>query len=240
MRYKAIISYDGSNYSGYQKQLNGDSIQDRVEKALRLMTMIDIPTFAASRTDKGVHAMYQVLHFDSEINLESDKWVEALNKRLPLDIRFNKVKRVKNDFHARHDSKSKIYIYKIGKKPTSAFKGNFEVYEKNFNINLVKDEMQKIVGTHDFSAFSPNKENKPPIKTIYSFTYKESKDCYTFIIHGNSFLRYMVRSIMGNIIAVGVGQKPIGHIEKMLETKDRLLTAKTAPAAGLYLKHIYY
>ena len=77
MRYKAIISYDGSNYSGYQKQLNGDSIQDRVEKALRLMTMIDIPTFAASRTDKGVHAMYQVLHFDSEINLESNEPIQA-------------------------------------------------------------------------------------------------------------------------------------------------------------------
>ncbi|WP_025725607.1 tRNA pseudouridine(38-40) synthase TruA [Acholeplasma granularum] len=240
MRYKAVISYDGTQYSGYQKQINQTGIQTVVEKALRLMTQINIPTFAASRTDKGVHAKYQVLHFDTDINLESSAWVDALNKRLPLDIRFLKVTKVKDTFHARFDAKSKKYVYKIAKKPSTAFTGNYEVYVKNFNIDLVKDELKTIIGTHDFSGFSPNKENKPPVKTIYSFDYKSTKTHYIFTIHGNHFLRYMVRIIMGNVIAIGQGKKPKDQLKILLETKDRNKSATTAPACGLYLSHIYY
>lgn len=240
MRYKAVISYDGTQYSGYQKQIKEVSIQQMIEKALRLMTQIDIPTFASSRTDKGVHAFHQVLHFDVDMDVPSERWVEALNKRLPGDIRFISVKRVKDDFHARHSSKSKTYVYKVAKKPSSAFSCNYEVYEKDFDPSIVIEDMKAIVGTHDFTAFSPNKENKPPIKTIYSFDYKETKTHYIFKIHGNSFLRYMVRSIMGNVLAIGTKKKPVGHIKTLLETKERTLTAKTAPACGLYLYHIYY
>ena len=97
-----MFSYDGTNYSGYQKQINQLGIQTVIEKAFRLMTQIDIETFAASRTDKGVHALHQVLHFDSDIELSSDQWVDALNKRLPTDIRVMKVTPVREDFHARH------------------------------------------------------------------------------------------------------------------------------------------
>ncbi len=204
------------------------------------MTRLDIPTFAASRTDKGVHATYQVLHFDSDIILDSKSWVESLNKRLPGDVRFVKVTRTKPDFHARFNALSKTYVYKIAKSPSSPFTSNYELYVKNFDINLVKDELNSIVGTHDFSAFSPNTEDKPPIKTIYSFTYRETKTHFIFKIHGNHFLRYMVRSIMGNVIAIGLGKKPQDHLRVMLETKNRLITAKTADAKGLYLTHIYY
>ena len=240
MRYKAIFSYDGTNYSGYQKQINQLGIQTVIEKAFRLMTQIDIETFAASRTDKGVHALHQVLHFDSDIELSSDQWVDALNKRLPTDIRVMKVTPVREDFHARHSAKSKRYIYKIAKQPSTVFRGNHELYVKNFDIDLVKDKLHTIVGTHDFSGFSPNKELKPPIKTVYSFDYKETKTHYIFSIHGNSFLRYMVRIIMGNVIAIATSKKPQNQLEILLETKNRALSAKTADAKGLYLKHIYY
>lgn len=240
MRYKAVIAYDGTNYSGYQKQVGQIGIQTKVEKAFRLMTRLDIPTFAASRTDKGVHALYQVLHFDADIVLRSSEWVDALNKRLPGDIRFIKVVKAKKNFHARYDAKSKIYVYKLAKKPSNAFSVNYEAYVKNFDINLVKDELKTLEGTHDFSAFSPNKELKPPIKTIYNFTVKETKTHFIFKIHGNHFLRYMVRSIIGNVMAIGLGKKPKNQLSLMLETKDRNLTAKTAPASGLYLSHIYY
>src|SRR5690606_28609743 len=138
----------------------------------------------------------------------------GLNIRLPGDIRVLKVAKVKDTFHARFDAKSKIYTYKISKKEVSAFESNHEVYVRNFDINLVKDELEDIVGTHDFSAFSPNKENKPPVKTIYSFTYKETKTHYIFKIHGNHFLRYMVRSIMGNVIAIATNKKPKGHLKE--------------------------
>lgn len=240
MRYKMIISYDGTNYHGYQAQEHHPSIQGSIEKALRLMTQLDIKTYAASRTDKGVHALYQVLHFDTDIDLESDQWVDALHKRLPGDIRVKKVVKVKDTFHARFSAKSKLYIYKISKKPLSAFESNHAIYVKHFNLDLVKDRLSDLVGEHDFSAFSPNKENKPPIKTIYSFTVTETKNFYIFKIHGNHFLRYMVRSIMGNFIYMALGKKDQDQLKRMLETKNRLLTAKTAPAEGLYLAHIYY
>src|SRR5690554_1971063 len=105
------------------------------------MTQIDIATFAASRTDKGVHALHQVIHFDSLIDLSSEQWVDALNKRLPTDVRVMKVVKVKDNFHARHSAKSKRYMYKISKKPLSAFNGNHELYVKDFNMALVKDTL---------------------------------------------------------------------------------------------------
>ena len=241
MRYKAIIEYDGFSYLGYQKQPNHkETIQEYVEKALRLMTQLDIKTFAASRTDKGVHAKGQVIHFDTHINLDSDAWVEALNLRLPGDIRFKKVIKVKENFHSRLSSKSKIYTYHISKKPLSAFEARYMIYDKHFNFDLIKDKIKVLEGTHDFSAFSPNKEDKPPIKTIYEFSVKEYKNKYVFKIHGDSFLRYQVRSMMGNIIEISKGKKPINHLETLLETKNRKLTAKTAPASGLYLEKIFY
>ncbi len=240
MRYKGILSYDGTQYSGYQKQVNDPTIQSELEKAFLLMTRIPTDTFAASRTDKGVHALHQVFHFDSELDLTSSEWTRALNKRLPEDIRILKIVKVKPDFHARHMAKSKIYTYKISKKPLSAFKANHEVYSERFNYDIVKDLLKVIEGTHDFSGFSPNKELKPPIKTIYSFKSSETKTHYIFKIHGNHFLRFMVRIIMGNVIAIGEGKKPINQLELLLETKDRNLSAMTAPAKGLYLTHIYY
>ncbi len=240
MRYKAIVSYDGTNYLGYQTQVKGKTIQDSIEKAFKLMTRIPTKTFAASRTDKGVHAKYQVFHFDSDIDLSSDKWVLGLNKRLDEDIRIVKVVKVKDNFHARYDAKSKLYTYRISKNPSTPFTALYEIYVPNFNFLLIRDLIKELEGTHDFSAFSPNKEGKDPIKTIYSFKAIETKTHYIFKIHGNQFLRYMVRSIMGNVIAIATNKKPINHLKIMLETKDRLKTAKTAPAKGLFLSHIYY
>ena len=240
MRYKLILSYDGTNYLGYQTQVKGKTIQDELEKAFRLMTQIEVKTFAASRTDKGVHAKGQVVHFDFDNEISPDKWVIGLNKRLNNDIRVVKVLKVKDDFHARFNSKSKLYTYVISKAPSNPFNQLYEVYIPDFNLDLVLDEIKSLEGTHDFSAFSPNKELKPPVKTIYSIDVKETKTHYIFNIHGNHFLRYMVRSMMGNIIAIATNKKSKGHIKLMLETKDRLLTAKTAPAKGLFLSKIYY
>ena len=240
MRYKLTLSYDGTNYLGYQTQVKGKTIQQEVEKAFRLMTQIDVKTFAASRTDKGVHALGQVIHFDFPQDISNEKWIIGLNKRLNEDIRVVKVEKAKDDFHARYDAKSKLYTYKIAKKPSNPFNQRYELYVPNFDLSLVKDEIKQLEGTHDFSAFSPNKELKPPIKTIYSFKVLETQNHYIFKIHGNHFLRYMVRSIMGNVIAIATGKKDKNHLRLMLETKDRLITAKTAEAKGLFLSKIYY
>jgi tRNA pseudouridine38-40 synthase len=240
MRYKAVVSYDGTNYQGFQSQTNGLGIQEVIEKAFRLMTQTEIKIHSAGRTDKGVHALGQVFHFDSKIDIEPETWVRGVNDRLPLDIRVKKVIPVKPDFHARHSAKSKIYKYIIAKKPSTAFSKNYEVYIKHIDIEKMVFALPQLIGTHDFKGFCQHVEGKPTIKTIYKAEFKETKKHYIFKFHGNSFLKYMVRSIMGTLIQIGIGKKDPSVINEILETKDRHLAGKTAEARGLFLVKIYY
>ncbi len=240
MRYKAIVSYDGSNFVGFQSQTNGLGIQEVIEKALRLMTQTDIKIHSAGRTDKGVHAKGQVFHFDSDIDLPSDIWVRGANDRMPLDIRLRSVHRVKSDFHARHSATSKVYRYVIAKKPETPFTKNYEVYIRNLDIEPIKEALSDFVGTHDFRGFCQLVLGKPTIKTIYAATLKETKKHYIFTFHGNSFLKYMVRSMMGTLIQIGLHRKASSIIKEILETKDRHLAGKTAEARGLFLIKINY
>ncbi len=239
MKYQVIVSYDGTNYHGFQSQINGVSIQDTIEKAFRLMTQTEIKIFGAGRTDKGVHAKGQVFHFESDLNIEESSWMRV-NDRLPSDIQILKIKKVKPDFHARHSAKSKIYQYKIAKKPSTVFTCNQEVYIKNLNINLIKEVIQDFIGTHDFKGFCQYVKGKPTVKTIYKAEVKETRTHYMFTFHGNHFLKYMVRSMMGTLIQIGLQKKDPSVIQKILETKDRSLAGKTADPRGLYLVKIYY
>ncbi len=239
MRYMAIVSYDGSIYHGFQKQNNGLGIQEVIEKAFLFMTQTEIKIHSAGRTDKGVHAIGQAFHFDSNLNLELADWLRV-NDRLPLDIRIKRIKKVKPDFHARHSAKSKIYKYVIAKNPSTVFSKNYEVYIKNLNIEPMKNAMNDFVGTHDFKGFSQFVKDKPTIKTIYHITMRETKKTYTFIFHGNSFLKYMVRSMMGTLIQIGLGKKEPSVINEIFETNDRSLAGKTAEARGLFLVKIFY
>ncbi|MCF7930986.1 MAG: tRNA pseudouridine(38-40) synthase TruA [Acholeplasmataceae bacterium] len=239
MRYMAVVSYDGSVYNGFQRQNNGLGIQEVIEKAFRNMTQTEIKIHSAGRTDKGVHAIGQVFHFDSTLNMETSDWLR-INDRLPLDIRIKKIKRVKPDFHARHSAKSKIYKYVIAKNPSTVFSKNYEVYIRNLNIEPMKTAIYDFVGTHDFKGFSQFVKDKPTIKTIYQVSIKESKKHYTFVFHGNSFLKYMVRSMMGTLIQIGLGKKDPSVIKQIYDTNDRSLAGKTAEARGLFLVKIFY
>ena len=239
MRYKVIVSYDGTNYIGFQSQANQKGIQDTIEKAFRLMTQKTIKIVSAGRTDKGVHALGQVFHFDSTLNIDLESWYRV-NDRLPLDIRILKIIRVKDDFHARHSAKSKIYKYVIAKKPSTPFSKNYEVYVPNLNVELMKNALPQLIGTHDFKGFCQHVKGKPTIKTIYSATFKETSKHYIFTFHGNSFLKYMVRSIMGTLIQIGLKRKEPMIIQKILDTQKRSLAGKTAEPRGLFLVKIFY
>jgi len=240
MSYLAIVSYDGTNYQGFQSQSNGLGIQEVIEKAFRLMTQTEIKIHSAGRTDKGVHAIGQAFHFDSDLDIDESTWIRAVNDRLPLDIRIKKVKKVKPDFHARHSSKSKVYKYVLAKEPSTAFTKNYEVYIKHMNIEPMKEALPYFLGTHDFKGFSQHVEGKTTEKTIYKAEFKETKKHYIFTFHGTSFLKYMVRSMMGTLIAIGLGKSKPSVIQEILETKDRSLAGKTAEARGLFLVRIYY
>ncbi|PKK97427.1 MAG: tRNA pseudouridine(38-40) synthase TruA [Tenericutes bacterium HGW-Tenericutes-3] len=239
MRYLAVVSYDGSAYQGFQKQTNGLGIQEVIEKAFRLMTRTNIFIVGAGRTDRGVHAIGQTFHFDSDLNLEISDWMRV-NDRLPLDIRIKKIKKVKPDFHARHSAKSKIYKYVIAKNPSTVFKAHLEVYIRNLDINKINEAIYDFEGVHDFKGFCKHVEGKPTIKTIYQVNLKETKKHYVLYFHGNGFLRYMVRSMVGTLIEIGMGKSNPSIIKEILETQNRSLAGKTAEARGLFLVKIYY
>jgi len=240
MRYMAIVSYDGTAYQGFQSQQNALGIQEVIEKAFRLMTQTQIKIYSAGRTDKGVHAIGQVFHFDSDIDIDHETWVRGVNQRLPLDIRVKKIKQVKPDFHARHSAKSKVYRYVIAKKPSTVFSKNYEVFIKDFDVDKVKPVLGHFVGTHDFKGFCQHVPGKPTQKTVHKVALKETSKHYIFTFHGNSFLKYMVRSMMGTVIQIGLGRKSEHTIKEILETQERALAGKTAEARGLFLVKIYY
>ena len=239
MRYLATVSYDGTNYAGFQKQENALGIQTVIERAFRLMTQTEIHIHSSGRTDKGVHAIAQCFHFDSALTLDKASWLRV-NDRLPLDIRMTNIKKVKSDFHARHSATSKKYRYVIAKKPSTVFKANYEVYVRNFDIEPVKKALPLFEGTHNFKGFCQYVQGKNPERTIYSVTLKETANHYIFTFHADAFLKYMVRSMMGTLIEIGTGKLEPSIISTILETQNRKLAGKTAEARGLYLERVYY
>ena len=240
VRYKAVCAYDGTYYNGFQRQKNSLGIQTVIEKAIKNMTRQTVTIQSSGRTDKGVHAKGQVFHFDLNTYIDEDILLKGLNKRLPLDIKILKLNKVSKEFHARHSAKSKIYKYYIAKNESSVFNKNYEVYVEGFDISKIDFIEAYFIGTKDFAGFAKRAPEKSTIKTIYNLEVKETKTHYIFTFHGNSFLRYMIRSIMGTIIDIATGKKSINVINEIFETKDRSLAGKTVEARGLYLDKVYY
>ena len=241
IRYLFTVSYDGSNYSGFQRQINANSIQSEIEKALKSMTMQELTIHSAGRTDRGVHALNQTFHVDFNFEIVNiDRWLLGINKRLPSDIIIKKVKRVSNNFHARHSAKQRVYKYVISKNELNIYNHRFEVYIKDFNLELARLAKDKFVGVKDFKGFSKSQSEKDTLRVVNSIEIKETRNNIYFIFTGVSFLRYMVRSIMGTIIEVSVGKKDISVIDEIFETHNRSLAGKTAEAKALYLKKVIY
>lgn len=240
MRYLMYCSYDGSNYYGFQSQVNHLGIQEVIEKSINNMTQQKVKIHSAGRTDKGVHAYEQAFHVDIIGDFDLDRMRVAINKRLPEDIRILKIKIVKDDFHARHDAQAKKYVYKMSKKPLTAFQSKYYTYVHNLDYELMKHATRLFIGTHDFKGFCEKVIGKPTVKTIFDIKIIETTSTISFEFFGNSFLKYMVRSMMGTLIEIGQHKKQHEVITLNLTNPDRTLAGKTAPAKGLYLKKIYY
>lgn len=240
-RYLFEVSYDGTNYSGFQRQNNNPSIQGEIEKALKGMTRNEITIHAAGRTDKGVHALAQVFHADLPFEIQDiNYFIKGINKRLPDDIIIKKIKRVKDDFHARHHAKYRVYEYRISKKPSDILTQRFELYVDNFDVEIASEAAKKFIGAKDFTGFSKPVEGKDPNRVIKSIDIKETKKHYIFTFVGESFLRHMVRSIMGTVILVSTKKESLDIIDLVFETKNRRLAGKPAEAKGLFFKKVIY
>lgn len=243
MRYKIVFSYDGTKFSGYQKQPKLRTVQEELEKAVSYLNKKTYtPIISSGRTDKGVHALGQVASFDLNINTTLNKIKLGLNSNLDEDIHVISVEKVNNDFHARYSSKKKEYIYKINIGEYNPIDRNY-IYQYNRELDVLKmkEAIKYFIGTHDFTSFvSSEDEREDKVRTIYKADIKEKNKILEIRFIGNGFMKYQVRNMVGLLISIGEGKKEVSDIEKIINNKNRNQKFKTASACGLYLKKVWY
>ena len=243
MRFLIKFSYDGSNYNGFQYQKGLPSIQECLETALtKVNNNIKTNIVATGRTDKGVHALCQYAHANINVNITEDKLKRALNSNLPDDIHVINTKIVDDTFHARYDVKYKEYRYYINLGEYNPLERNY-VFQYNYELNneAMKEAIKYFIGTHDFRAFvTENKEKENCVRTITSASIEKQDNKIEIVFKGTGFLRYQVRNMVGILIRVGENKISPETVEKILESKDRRQSGKTAPAVGLYLTSVEY
>lgn len=243
-RWKCIISYDGTNFSGYQVQPNKRTVQRELEAGLaKLHKGHEIKVYASGRTDAGVHAMGQVIHFDSPLLIPENKWRVALNSLMPGDISVLSVERVHTDFHARFDARGKEYRYFLHlAKCRDPFKRNYTChYPYPLNLDAMQAGADLLLGTHDFSSFcSAKTEVEDKVRTIQFIHFSMDRELLCLRFVGDGFLYNMVRILVGTLLEIGSGERKPEEIQTILAGSDRRLAGKTAPANGLYLWKVFY
>lgn len=243
MRFLIKFSYDGSNYAGFQTQKHQHTIQEEMEKALSIVNNgIKTPITSTGRTDKGVHALSQYGHADISVKINEKKLKRALNSNLPDDIHVISTQIVDDDFHARYNVTEKEYKYFINTGEYNPLERNY-IFQYNYILNV--DKMKKAIkyfkGTHDFRAFvTDNKEKENCVRTINYVDISEDNNKIVLTFKGDGFLRYQVRNMVGILIKVGENKLQPEEIKKIIESKDRTKSGKTAPAQGLYLTNVSY
>lgn len=243
-RYKCIISYDGTRFSGYQVQPNKRTVQSEFEAVLTKMHKgRKIKITGSGRTDAGVHAKGQVLHFDSPISIPEEKWEKALNALLPEDISVMSMEKVHERFHARFDTSGKEYRYFLNlSRIRDPFQRNFAYqYPYPLDLEAMEEASQYLLGQHDFSSFcSAKTEVEDKVRTIEKIEISREGERISFRFIGNGFLYNMVRILVGTLLEVGSGDRKPTDILDVLEKKDRRYAGKTAPGHGLYLWEVFY
>jgi tRNA pseudouridine38-40 synthase len=248
MRIALGLQYEGSAYAGWQVQPDQPTLQGTLEKAIAdFMGQDPVRVIAAGRTDTGVHALGQVIHFDSPVERDPFSWVRGLNSFLPNKMVVNWAKPVGDDFDARYSATERSYIYALHAGPcrSPSLQQRFGYYmlppDHWFDITAMKQAAQVLVGEHDFSSFRASEcQSKTPIKTVHSIEIIDEAPCLYFIIRANAFLHHMVRNIVGSLLAVAVGREDPAWLKTVLEGRNRQLAAPTFAPDGLYLAKVTY
>ncbi|MBF0714410.1 tRNA pseudouridine(38-40) synthase TruA [Gemella sp. GH3] len=244
MRVLLVCRYDGSKYHGFQIQPNNKTIQEMIEKSLcRIHKGENVRIHMSGRTDSGVHAYLQPIHFDTNLNLTEDAWVKSVNAYLPKDIRIIGSKIVGDDFHVRFNSMAKTYEYRLCiSKNVDPFLVNYVGHTPfKFDYKKAEECLQYFIGTYDFSSFcSKNSSVEDKVRTITNFNIKQENNIVIFEITGDGFLYNMVRIIIGTITDVAIGKYDKSLIPEIINKKDRSFAGKRAEASGLYLKNVIY
>lgn len=242
-RIKLTVAYDGTAYCGWQVQPNGVSVQSTLQKAIENLLGEKTDVTGASRTDSGVHALGQVVVFDTEKNIPDWKYAMAINQRLPRDIVVQKSEEVPLDFHPRYTDVEKTYEYRILNRRVQLPKERLYSYfvPKKLNVEKMREAGAYLVGEHDFKSFCSQKTKViSTVRTIYSLEIFEEGDIVTLRVRGNGFLYNMVRIISGVLIKVGLEQKTPDEVKEAVIHPVGRAAGPTAPAHGLTLVEIKY
>lgn len=241
---KLTLSYDGTNYNGYQSQLDGNTIEDKLKNAITKITSKKIKLYCAGRTDTGVHAEGQVVNFATDkINMNEENWLLALNAILPHDIRILKCEFVDNDFHARKKAFYREYWYYIINDITiSALRNRYSVlYINPLKIDLLQEYCNVLTGEHDFTSFAALKDrSRSKIRFMHSIKVEKEGNLIIIKFIANSFLHRMIRNIIGTLIKLHRFEKPASELVKILDKKDRRSAGPTFSSRGLVFKKVYY
>jgi len=244
-RYKIVLAYDGTSYAGYQLQSNGVAVQQRLEEVLAYLDRAPVRVFGCSRTDAGVHARGFVAHFDLTKPIPPANLVRAMNSRLPEDVRVLRAAYAKKDFDARKDALGKEYRYFLYNAdilpphlaPFWAFQ------HRPLNVKAMQDAAARFVGEHDFAPFAanPRREITTTVRNIFSFTVKKTGPRIVFAVRGDGFLYKQVRSMVGFLVRVGLGEEKPSAVSDMLrDLPPRTARVPTAVGRGLFLWQVYY
>lgn len=238
------VEYLGTDFHGWQIQKSGlRTVQGVVEPALSKIANHPVRVFCSGRTDAGVHAQEQVIHFETQTTRTEGAWLFGGNANLPSDVNFKWAKEVNDDFHARFNAHARSYEYKIHHHPVrSSLKTGYYLWEpRSLNIDDMRKAAAFLVGEHDFSCFRGSMcQAKSPIKTIEYLQIDEIDDDLIIKVKANAFLHHMVRNLVGTLLKVGRGEESIEWMLSVLDSKDRKEAGPTAEPQGLYFIKAHY
>lgn len=243
MRIALVLEYDGSRYHGWQAQPGLRTIQQAVEHALSQVADTPISVVCAGRTDTGVHATNQVIHFDCDKERTIRAWIHGANSFLPKDVCIQWGKEIPDDFHARYSAISRRYRYVIynGSIRPALLRSNVTWQYKQLDYRLMHEAAQSLLGENDFTSFrSMECQSNTPMRNMHQIQVSRHGELIVIDLTANAFLHHMVRNIAGVLIAVGSGKHPVSWVDDVLKAKDRRLGAETAPSYGLYLVQVNY
>lgn len=244
MKFAAGIAYLGTDFHGWQLQKSGvRTVQAEVEKALSIVANHPIRVFCCGRTDAGVHAIEQVIHFETDAPRPAKAWLFGGNVNLPADVSFVWVKPIEDNFHARFNAIARQYHYKIyNSRVRCAIKAKNSVQEPiKLDLKAMQMAGNILLGQHDFSAFRGSLcQAKSPVKTIEHLNFTQTGDDILLDIKATAFLHHMVRNIVGTLLKVGKGERDIAWVEQVLKSKQRQSAGATAPPHGLYFIKAFY
>ena len=243
MRLVLGVEYDGSSFCGWQIQPNAPTVQGEIEKGLGQIAAEPIRVFCAGRTDTGVHAAYQVVHFETGSSRPLTAWVRGVNALISRDISVLWAVEVCDEFHARYSAKRRTYRYLLMNRDQrpGLLKDKVGWYHKTLNIDSMISAARFLLGRHDFSSFRSSEcQAKSPIRTVDSLAIKEDAGLIIFDITANAFLHHMVRNIIGALVYIGAGKQGAGWMKELLEARDRNIAAPTFDPNGLYLTSVEY